>query len=165
MGTRTLETKVACDAIDWKLLTALQENGRVSFSQLALDVGLSAPAVAERVRRLQAAGVIRGYRAEVDLTRLGYTMTAIIRLAVPSGKSCTTLLASLEKIPEVMEAYRITGTESAMIRAAVSSSEHLEDLIDRLTVLGNPTTAIATSSFKRVPAIRGPGTLTFGRKV
>jgi len=157
MTTETFETKVRCDAIDWKLLTALQEKGRVSFSDLARQVGLTAPAVAERVRRLQAAGVIRGYRAELDITRLGYTMTAIIRLAVPSGRRCTTLLASLEKIPEVLEAYRITGTESAMILAAVSSSGHLEDLINRLTVLGNPTTAIATSSFKRVPVIRGPG--------
>ena len=157
MPTPGLKNKVTLDAIDWKLLVALQENGRLSYSDLARNVGLSAPAVSDRVRRLEAAGIIRAYRAELDIAKLGYPITALIRLAVPTGKHCTTLLAALAEIPEVLEAWRITGAESAMIWAAVSSSGHLEDLINRLALLGNPTTAIATSRFERVPAIREPG--------
>ena len=153
----SLKNKVTLDAIDWKLLVVLQENARISYSDLARSVGLSAPAVSDRVRRLEVAGIIRGYRAELDTAKLGYPITAVIRLAVPSGKHCTTLLARLAEIPEVLEAWRITGAESAMILAAVSSSVHLEDLINRLALLGNSTTAIATSRFQRVPAIREPG--------
>lgn len=157
MPSLSLKNKVTLDAIDWKLLVVLQENARISYSDLARSVGLSAPAVSDRVRRLEVAGIIRGYRAELDTAKLGYSITAVIRLAVPSGKHCTTLLATLAEIPEVLEAWRITGAESAMILAAVSSSVHLEDLINRLALLGNPTTAIATSRFQRVPAIREPG--------
>lgn len=151
-----MKTKSGLDSTDWKLLMRLQEDARLSYSELARQVSLTPPAVSERVRRLEAAGVIRGYRADLDLARLGYPITAIIWLAVPSGHGCTTLLESLQAIPEVLEAYRTTGTDSAVIRAAVSSSEHLEDLINRLAPLGKPTTAVATSSFQRVPAIGPP---------
>ena len=150
---KTLHSKVRLDATDWKILISLQCDGRLSFSELSRQVGLTPPAVSERVRRLEAEGVIRGYRAEIDPARLGYVITAIIRISVPTGAQCTTLLASLAEYPEVMEAFRVTGTESAVVKAAVSSSEHLENLIDRITVLGKPTTSIATSSYTRVPAI------------
>ena len=149
------------DSTDWKLLRALQEDGRLRFSALARQVGLTAPAVAERVRRLEDAGVIRGYHADVDPTRLGYPITAVIRLALPSGARCAGFLAALEEVAEVVEAHRVTGTESGVLRAVVGSSEHLEDLIDRLTALGNPTTGIATSSFRRVPAIAEPASAVF----
>ncbi len=158
----TLRTKVQLDATDWKILISLQCDGRLSFSELSRQVGLTPPAVSERVRRLEAEGIIRGYRAEVDLARLGYVITAIIRIAVPTGGQCKTLLASLSEHPEVMEAFRVTGTESAVVKAAVSSSAHLEDLIDRITALGNSTTSIVTSSFTRVPAIEQISLLSAG---
>ena len=153
-----METKIRVDLTDWKLLKALQENGRSRFSELALLVGLTPPAVAERVRRLEAAGVIRGYHADVDPALLGYPLTAIIRLSVPTGSGCSSLLGSLEGVPEVLEAYRVTGAESGVLRAVVASADHLENLLDRLTEIGKPTTGIATSSFKRVPAITPSGT-------
>ena len=150
---KTFDSNVRLDPIDWRLLEALQRAGRLTFTELGRQVGLTAPAVAERIRNLEAAGVIDGYRADVNAQLLGYGITAIIRLAVPTGGQCPTLLSSLAKHPEVLEAFRVTGEDSAVIKAVVSSSDHLEDLIDRLTTLGKPTTSIATSAFKRVPAI------------
>ena len=150
--------KVSLDETDWLILLALQQDGRISFSELARQVGLTPPAVSERVRRLEADGIIHGFHADVDPARLGYGITAIIRIAVPTGAQCTTLLESLSDYPEVLEAYRVTGTESAVVKAIVGSSDHLQNLIDRLSVLGKPTTSIATSSFKRIPKIdRLPG--------
>lgn len=148
--------KRSLDGTDWELLRALQKDARAAYSDLAKHVGLTPPAVSERVRRLEDAGIIRGYGADLDLQGLGYPMTAIVRLAVPSGRQCTTLLESLAEIPEVLEAFRVTGTDSAIIRAVVSSSEHLEDFINRLAPLGKPTTSIVTSSFKRNPSVSGP---------
>ena len=150
---KTFESKVRLDPVDWSLLEALQRTGRLTYAQLGRQVGLTAPAVAERVRNLETEGVIEGYRADVNAGLLNYGITAIIRLAVPTGTQCTTLLSSLSKHREVLEAFRVTGEDSAVIKAVVSSSDHLQDLIDRLTALGKPTTSIATSAFKRVPAI------------
>lgn len=148
--------KVPIDSIDWQLVHALQENARLSFSELARRVSLTPPAVSARVRRLEEVGVLRGYHADVDPARAGYPITAVIRIAVPSGSHCTTLLASLAQVPEVHEAYRVTGTDSAVVRAQVATSDHLEDLIDRLAPLGKLTTSIATSSFRKHPAVERP---------
>jgi len=149
----TVYSKVRLDEIDWRILNILQCDGRCSFSDLARQVKLSAPAVSERVKRLEAERVITGFSANIDPTPLGISLTAIIRLAVPTGAQCTTLLKSLAKFSEVLHAYRVTGTESAVIIAVVESGDHLQNLIDRMTTLGKPTTSIATSSYIRSPAI------------
>src|SRR6185295_10081083 len=140
---KTFESKVRLDPIDWRLLEALQRAGRLTFTELGRQVGLTAPAVAERVRNLEAQGVIDGYRADVNLEMLGHGITVIIRLAVSAGTQCPTILSSLAKHAEVLEAFRVTGEDSAVIKAVVSSSDHLEDLINRLTAFGKPTTSIA----------------------
>src|SRR5262245_61500467 len=152
-----MKNKVRLDDKDWQLLELLQENARTSFIQLARRVSLSAPAATERVRRVEEAGVIRGYRADVDTEKLGFPITAIIRIEVPSGSGCATLLKSLEKVPEVLGAFRVTGTASAIVEAFAASPTHLEDLLNRLGPLGKTSTAIATSRFRRVPAISRPG--------
>ena len=160
----SFKTKIGLDATDWQILIALQRDGRVSFSELARQVGLTPPAVSERVRKMEADSVIRGYHADVDPERLGYEITAIIRISVPTGAQCTTLLESLSEYPEVLEAHRVTGTESAVVKAVVGSSDHLQHLIDRMTALGKPTTSIATSYFIRVPKIdRMPGIQSFAQ--
>jgi Lrp/AsnC family transcriptional regulator, leucine-responsive regulatory protein len=146
-----MQKKVTLDETDWKILEALQRDGRCSFRDLALQIALSPPATAERVRRLEADGVIAGYQAVLDPVTLGHGLEAIVRISVASGRQCVTLLDELAKLPEVLEAYRVTGTESAVARIAVSSSAHLQLVIDRLTTIGKPTTSICTSSFRRTP--------------
>jgi Lrp/AsnC family leucine-responsive transcriptional regulator len=119
------------DEVDWRLIEALQEDGRMSFAELGRRVSLSPPAVAERVRRLEVAGVITGYRAELDLAKLGLGMQAWVRV-MATGRDCETMGSRLVSLPEVLEAHRVTGSDSHVVRVAVRSVEHLENLLNRL---------------------------------
>jgi Lrp/AsnC family leucine-responsive transcriptional regulator len=87
MNSGAFGPKVELDDVNWQILVALQENARVSFSELGRRVGLTPPAVAERVRRLEEAGVITGYRAQLDVAKLGLPLSAIIRLAPRARRS------------------------------------------------------------------------------
>src|SRR2546422_8298349 len=95
------------DAVGWSILGALQENARLSFAALGRRVGLTAPAAAERVRQMEDAGVIRGYRAEVGLERLGLAVTAVIRVSAPEEK-CPALTACVKTLAEVVEYHHVT---------------------------------------------------------
>ena len=123
-----LEIEKLLDETGWRILQALQENARLSFSELGLRVGLSSPAVAERVRKLEDAGIIKGYHAEIDTAKVGYPITAIIRMQT-QGERCTRVLVNVRDIPEVLECYRLTGSDSLVMKVMVSSVEHLEALI------------------------------------
>src|SRR5919201_1488018 len=105
------------DDVDWKLVEALQEDGRMSFAELGRRVSLSPPAVAERVRRLELAGVITGYQATLDLSKLGLGMQAWVRV-MATGPDCGALGGVLRSMPEVLEASRVTGTDSHIVRVA-----------------------------------------------
>jgi Lrp/AsnC family transcriptional regulator, leucine-responsive regulatory protein len=133
------------DETGWHILEALQENARLSFSELGQRVGLSSPAVAERVRRMEDAGIITGYRAEVNTAKIGYPITAIMRMN-SQGDRCTRLNAFVREIPEILECYRVTGDDCHVMKVMVSSVEHLESLIDRLSVHGQVTTSIVLST-------------------
>lgn len=133
------------DEISWRILRELQLDGRVSFTELGRRVGLSTPAVAERVRNLEAAGVIRGYRAEIDLAKVGLPMLAVVRMSAV-GDVLTRMTALSRELPEVLECHRATGADSFIMKVAVSSVEHLERLIDRLTPFGTTSTSIVLSS-------------------
>src|SRR5207245_4011017 len=137
-----LENERLLDETGWHILEALQENARLSFSELGQRVGLSSPAVAERVRRMEDAGIIMGYRAEVNTAKIGYPITAIIRVSNSPGERCTRLTASTQEIPEVLECHRVTGSDSLIMKVMASSVEHLEALIDRLSEYGLLTTSI-----------------------
>lgn len=117
----------------------------MSFTELARRVGLSTPATTERVRHLEAAGLIRGYRAEIDLARAGLPILAFIRMSVV-GDVLVRLTAVVQELPEVLECHRGTGADSFIMKVAVSSVEHLERLIDRLTPFGTTSTSIVLSS-------------------
>lgn len=133
------------DDIGWSILTALQANARISFSELGRQVGLTPPAVAERVRRLEDLGVIEGYRAVVNVRRLGLTLTAIIRFAA-RGRSSAETGRRLGSFPEILDCYHVTGEDCYVLRVAVPTTEHLEGLIERLTEFGDTTTAIVLST-------------------
>ena len=125
------ESSADLDETDWRLLEALQDDARLTFAELGRHVSLSPPAVAERVRRLELAGILTGYRASVDLSKLGLGMQAMIRV-VATGHDCENMGSRLKAMPEVLQAYRVTGTDSHIVRVAVRSVEHLEDLLNRL---------------------------------
>lgn len=141
----TLDIERLLDETGWRILQALQENARLSFSELGLRVGLSSPAVAERVRRLEDAGIIKGYRAEIDTTKVGYPITAIVRMQA-QGERCSRISNFVHEIPEVLDCYRVTGSDCLIMKVMVSSVEHLEILIDRLSVHGPLTTSIVLST-------------------
>ena len=132
------------DDINRDLLDILQLEGRLSYRELGDRVGLSAPAVAERMHKLEDSGVIRGYRAVVDYEALGFPILCIIRLRAPGPSSGVDEM--VQAIPEVIEANRVTGSESHVIRARVRSTAHLESLLHELWHSGESTTNIVTSS-------------------
>lgn len=133
------------DKIDWKILTALQADARVSTAELARKTSLSAPAVAERIQKLRDRGVISGFHAAVDASALGLPVTAVIRMSVV-GDILPRLAILLQSLPEVVECYRGTGNDSFLMRVCVASVEHLEQLINKLTPFGMTTTSVVLST-------------------
>lgn len=141
------ESTAQFDQTDWGLLEALQEDARLTFAELGRRVNLSPPAVAERVRRLEDAGVLRGYHAELDLAALGLPMQAMIRITTNNSGECTAYGLRLVEVPEVLEAQRVTGTDSYILRVAVRSMVHLEDLLNRIAPhSGDTITAMVLST-------------------
>ncbi len=136
---------MAIDDIDRKILTELQEDGRVSFAELGRRVGLTTPAVIERVRKLEDSGVITGYRAEIDTSKVGLPIIAFVRMSI-TGVDYSHIIEVAEQSNEILECHRGTGGDSFIMKVAVSSVEHLQQIIDKLTPYGITTTAIVLSS-------------------
>jgi Lrp/AsnC family transcriptional regulator, leucine-responsive regulatory protein len=132
------------DATDLKLVKILLSDGRAPYKTLAAEVGLTAPACAERVRRLKERGVIKGYRAEVDWTRLGFPIHAVIRIAA-SAERGTSLLKTFRETPNVVEVLRATGSDSYILQVLARSSVELEAVIDRIGSFGTITTSLVLS--------------------
>ena len=141
----TLETSPLIDDIARKLLEELQKNARASFADLGRVIGLSASATAERVRRLEDAGVIRGYRADLDPASLGLNITALIRMTA-DGVQYHQLMNFLNSCEQVRECSHVTGGDALMMKVLVSSIEQLEALIMKLLHFGVPTTSIVLST-------------------
>ena len=136
------------DEIGLSLLQALQQNARLSYTELGRQVGLSAPAVGERVRRLEEAGIISGYHASVDPAALGLTITAFIRLSTAGERGDTARLnALLLDLPEVIECHGITGTDSYIFKVVVASVPHLGRLIAQLAPFGQLNTSIVLGTY------------------
>jgi Lrp/AsnC family leucine-responsive transcriptional regulator len=140
------------DSINLRVLDELVSDGRIAMAELGRRVGLSAPAVAERVQRLERAGVIAGYRAELDPGALGFAVSAVVRIRPAPGQ--------LQRIPEiaretleVAECHRITGEDCYLLRLHLRSIDDLEEVLDRFTPYGLTTTSIVHST--PVPQ-RGP---------
>ena len=135
----------ALDATNLRLLVELVEDARLSQAELGRRVGLSAPAVAERLGRLERDGVILGYRAEVAPAALGYTLAAVLRIR-PAPRQIPKVADLARETPEIVECHRITGEDCFIMKATVRDVEHLEELIDRFVVYGQTTTSIIQSS-------------------
>lgn len=133
------------DRIDWKILKELQDDARTSYAELGRRVGLTTPAVIERVRKLEDAGIITGYRVEIDTAKVGLPITAFIRMSI-SGVDYSHIIEVAQEADEVLECHRGTGNDSFIMKVAVSDVSHLQMLIDKLTPYGITTTSIVLSS-------------------
>ena len=137
------------DAIDRRLLDLLRANARLSYAELARQVGLSAPAVHERVGKLEAAGTIRGYRADVLPEAVGLGVTAIIGVVQDSGGDTKDVLDALERMAAVESCYFMAGEESFLATVRVGTIAELEHIIvelNRTLGVARTRTAIALST-------------------
>lgn len=133
------------DQVNLDLIGELQRDARTSVAELGRRVGLSSPAVTERIRRLESAGVIRGYHADIDPRRVGYALGVAIRIR-PAPGLLTKVAALAHDTSEVIECHRVTGDDCYVMTAYVRDVEHLEELIDRFATYGQTTSAIMQSS-------------------
>jgi len=142
--TNAYEARIL-DETNLRVLSELRSDGRLGLAELGRRIGMSAPAVAERVQRLERAGVIAGYRAEIDPAALGFPVSAVVRIRPSPGQ--------LQRIPdiaretaEVGECYRITGEDCYLLRLHLRSIDDLEEVLDRFTPFGLTTTSIIHST-------------------
>lgn len=147
MAHRTVPNTFELDAVSWKILETLQHNARQSFAEIGRQIGLSTPAIAERVHRLEEAGVITGYHVALDLPKLGVSIRVLVRLTIPGGDlQVSRAVATIKELTEISRCHRITGDESFVIEANVVSIRHMEALIDKLSALGATSTSTILSS-------------------
>ena len=133
------------DAVDWQLLAQLQEDARLSYNELARRVRLSAPSVAERVRRLEAEEVIVRYRAQVDRSRTGQPVLCFIQLRCRTA-DCLLRTTTPDDYPELVEVHKLTGEYCSLLKTATASLRHLEELTERLGRHGDIRTHIVMST-------------------
>jgi Lrp/AsnC family leucine-responsive transcriptional regulator len=133
------------DNVGWQILYELQENARIPFTELGRRVGLSSPAVAERVRRMEEAGIIVGYRAEVNLAAVGLGMMAIITIRKQGARSHD-LEDRARAMSEVLACHKVTGAECYYMRVAVRSVEHLDKVIEAFSLYGQVVTSVVLNS-------------------
>ena len=131
------------DAFDIRILEELQRDARTSMAELGRKMNLSQPAVTERVRKLEIAGFIKGYRAVVDYQRLGYGIRGVLRLGrVEYGR----MLQLIEQTPEVVNAFNLAGQDSWMLEIAVIDVEHLDAVVTRFSLVTDTSTAIVLNA-------------------
>lgn len=135
---------IKIDSLNWDILHLLQENARTSFADIGRKVGLTSPAVAERIKKMEDLGVLEGYKAVVSYSKAGYQLRAIVTLKAFMGK----LKPLLQKVPtfkEVINCYRITGDENIIMEVVLNDQLHLERFIDQLIQYGETRTNIILS--------------------
>lgn len=145
------------DNLNWAILEELQKNARVSFSEIGRKVGLTSPAVAERVKKMEDAGVIDSYKVNISHQKAGYQLRAVITLRAFTGR-LKAFLETANTFNEVINCYRITGNENIIMEVVLYDQRHLERLIDRLITYGETRTHIILSDViqdapikKRIP--------------
>jgi Lrp/AsnC family transcriptional regulator, leucine-responsive regulatory protein len=141
------------DELDIQILEALQRNGRSTFAELGVLVGLKAPAVHDRVKRLEGRGHIRGYSAQLDSRRLGLELVAFFSCYTTPDCSYDEFTAALGAMPEVCEVHSVAGEETFLCKVVTRSTQHLDDLLARLKTMRGMartrTTIVLTTPFDR----------------
>jgi Lrp/AsnC family transcriptional regulator, leucine-responsive regulatory protein len=133
------------DDTNRRIIEELQVDARLSMAELGRRVNLSAPAVADRVQRLERAGVITGYRAQVDPKTIGFPIAAVVRVR-PASRQLHKIPEVAREIPEVVECYRITGEDCFFVKLHLRGMEDLEPILDRVVLYGRTTTSIVHSA-------------------
>ena len=133
------------DGVNLRILAELRDGPRLSMAELARRVSMSAPAVTERVQRLQQAGVIAGYRLDIDPAAVGLPVTAFARIR-PMPGSLTKIAELAAELPQVTECYRITGEDCYFMKVYLHSIDDLEPILDLFTPHGRTTTSIVHSA-------------------
>ena len=133
------------DELSWSILEYLQKNARASFSEIGRKVGLSSPAVAERVKKMEDAGIINSYKVNLSHQKTGYQLRAIITLRAFTGR-LKAFLEAVTGFKEVVNCYRITGNENIIMEVILHDQMHLEKLIDKLITFGETRTHIVLSN-------------------
>lgn len=133
------------DAINWKILEMLQTNARVALKEMANEVGLSSPTVAERIQKLEDTGVIQSYQAKINLDRLGYSLGVYITIKIRFGQT-QRFEDFIKTVPEISECHKLTGRDCMLLRGMVRDPKHLEELNIRLAVYGELTTSLILNS-------------------
>lgn len=132
------------DTINWKILECLQQNSRQSNTDISKRVGISSPAVAERIRKMEDAGIIEGYFTKLSYIETGHQLKAIITLRAFMGR-LKPFLQKVTTFKEVMNCYRITGNENIVLNVILRDQRHLEQFIDQLITYGETKTQIVLS--------------------
>ncbi len=143
------------DKINRKILNTLQENGRISFADLGKKVHLSAPAVAERVKKLEDAGVITGYKASVNFERLGYPIEAMIQVKVFLGKEATFIQLAKSR-SEIIECYNVTGDKAFLLKIIVPAMTKLDALLEEFSLISETSTMVVLSHVVGGAVIQAP---------
>lgn len=144
---------MSIDSLNWKILRCLQNSARQSNAEIGRQVGISSPAVSERIKKMEDAGIIQGYHAFVSPFEAGYQLKAIITLRAFMGM----LKPFLEKVKtydEVLNCYRITGNENIVMEVVLKNQKHLESFIDQLIVYGETKTQIVLSHVIKYNEVR-----------
>jgi len=133
------------DSLNWQILDSLQKNARLSFAEIGRKVGLTSPAVAERVKKMEDSGVIKGYKAQVSYHKTGHQLKAVITLRAFMGR-LKPFLEKVKEFKEVINCYRITGNENIIMEVVLYDQSHLEEFIDKLITYGETKTHIILSN-------------------
>jgi Lrp/AsnC family leucine-responsive transcriptional regulator len=133
------------DAVNRRILEELQRDARLTMSELGRRIGMSSPAVTERVRRLEETGVIRGYRLELHPAALGLPIAAYVRIR-PNAGQLPKIAELAQRIPEVVECHRVTGEDCFILKVYIPAIEQLDRLLDLFLLYGSTTTTIIQSS-------------------
>jgi Lrp/AsnC family leucine-responsive transcriptional regulator len=139
----TFETKL--DHVDWQILELLQQNARLSYAEIGRRVGLSSPAAAERVRRVEEAGIIQGYHARINPAKIGRPVMVFIQARVPVERYAP-FKDLVSGLSEIVECHHVTGNEAFILKAVLKSIAYLEPLVTQLSQYGQTTTSIVMST-------------------
>jgi Lrp/AsnC family leucine-responsive transcriptional regulator len=145
------------DTKSWKILQAIQDEGRISLTELANRVALSLPATSERLKRLEESGVIEGYRACVSAEHVGYEVMALIGMTTPQPDKAR-LVALLQQMPEVLECLHVTGQDSFILRVVTRNIRHLERFVGSINHFGETRTSIVMSAPIPLRPLQPPAT-------
>lgn len=134
------------DETDRKIIEILQEDGRISMKDLGKLIGLTSPAVSERIKRLENCGIISGYKAIINPDALGRNIKAFIHISLPGNQSYAEFLENAKSDPRIVECHHITGDDCSLLKVLVRDMQELENVIDSIKKIGSTKTSVILST-------------------